>query len=93
MNIKTEINSCLDEKRFDLLTKKFKENFNILDPSFISSLLIKIIMSKNAILLNDLLTDINEINFFDKNKRTLLMYSCLINDEKIFDILFKKTKL
>ena len=37
-----------------------------------------------------ILTDINEINFFDKNKRTLLMYSCLINDEKIFDILFKK---
>ena len=47
-------------------------------------------MSKNAILLNDLLTDINEINFFDKNKRTLLMYSCLIDDQKIFDILFKK---
>lgn len=90
MNIKTEINSCLDDKRFDLLTKKFKENLNILDHSFISSLLIKVIMSKNATLLNELLTDINEINFFDKNKRTLLMYSCIINDQKIFDILFKK---
>ena len=90
MNIKTEINSCLDDKRFDLLTKKFKENLNILDHSFISSLLIKVIMSKNATLLNEILTDINEINFFDKNKRTLLMYSCIINDQKIFDILFKK---
>ena len=90
MNKEEEISLYLNEKKFDLLTKKIKENFNLLDHSFISTILIKIIMSKNAILLNEILTDINEINFFDKNKRTLLMYSCLINDEKIFDILFKK---
>ena len=90
MNKEEEINFHFNEKKFDLLTKKFKKNFNLLDHNFISSLLIKIIMAKNAILLNELLADINEINFFDKNKRTLLMYSCLINDEKIFDILFKK---
>ena len=90
MNKEEEINLHFNEKKFDLLTKKFKENFNLLDHNFISSLLIKIIMAKNAILLNELLADVNEINFFDKNKRTLLMYSCLINDNKIFDIIFTK---
>ena len=46
MNKEEEINLYLNEKKFDLFTKKFKENFNLLDHSFISTILIKIIMSK-----------------------------------------------
>ena len=90
MNKEEEIDLYLNEKKFSLLTNEFKENFNSLSHTFISNLLIKIIMAKYDVLLNELLANIDEINFFDKNKRTLLMYSCLINDDKIFDILFKK---
>ena len=90
MNKEEEIDLYLNEKKFSLLTNEFKENFNSLSHTFISNLLIKIIMAKYDVLLNELLANIDEINFFDKNKRTLLMYSCLINDNKIFDILFKK---
>ncbi len=94
MNKEEEIDLYLNEKKFSLLTNEFKENFNSLSHTFISNLLIKIIMAKYDVFLNELLANIDEINFFDKNKRTLLMYSCLINDDKIFDILFKKkTKL
>lgn len=90
MNKEEEIDLYLNEKKFNLLTSEFQENFNSLSHTFISNLLIKIIMAKNDVLLNELLANIDEINFFDKNKRTLLMYSCLIDDNKIFDILFKK---
>jgi ankyrin repeat protein len=90
MNKEEEIDLYLNEKKFSLLTNEFKQNFNSLSHTFISNLLIKIIMAKYDVLLNELLANIDEINFFDKNKRTLLMYSCLINDDKIFNILFKK---
>ena len=87
-----EINKLLNEKNYNKAEEYYFKNLNNISFNDKSNLFIKLIKLQNCTLLNKLLVKEKNINFFDKNKRSLLMYSCLINDNKIFDILLKKSQ-
>ena len=90
MNIENEITDKFEKNDYENLLNIYSMNIETINFDFKAKFLTRLIMLNNTYLLNSLLNFEKDINFFDKNKRSLLMYACLINDNKIFDIILNK---
>jgi len=87
MNIKEELLNSIDNNNYNEFNKNINLNHEKLTFNDKSEIIISAVKKNRIEIVKSFLKIEKNINFYDKNKRSPLMYSCLKNNNLVFDLL------